>query len=80
MLNMGIQITIRDVDPTVFREFKAEAVNQGLTLGSALTLAMVKFRRELHHKKSKFTTFKPFPWGKGTGRISEDIDKILYGE
>ena len=74
------QITVRDVDQEVFREFKAEAVKRGLTMGSALTLAMEKFKAELTKKRQKFTALKPVSWGKGTEQVSEEVDKILYGE
>ncbi len=77
---MGVQITVRDVDPDVFREFKADATRRGFKLGSALTFAMVKFRSELKKKKDKFTILKPTPWGKGTEHLSEEVDKILYGD
>lgn len=77
---MGTQITVRDVDEDIFREFKAEAIRHGLTLGSALTLAMKKFRSELLKKKLKFTSLQPVAWGKGTEKVSEEVDKILYGE
>ena len=78
MFNMGVQVTIRNVDPTVFREFKSNAMKRGMKLGSALTLAMEKFMST--QKREKFTTLKPVPWGKGTERVSEQIDEILYGE
>lgn len=80
MFYMGTQITVRDVDSEVFREFKAEAIKKGLTLGSALTIAMGKFRNELGKKKQKFTSLKPIAWGKGTEQVSEQVDQILYGE
>ena len=80
MFYMGTQITVRDVDSEVFREFKAEAVKRGLTIGSALTLAMEKFRSELNKKRPPFTVLKPVAWGKGTEQVSEEVDKILYGE
>ena len=76
---MAIQITVREVDEGVFREFKAEATKQGLTLGSAITLAMEKFHNDLR-KKKKFTSLKPISWGKGTEKVSEQVDEILYGE
>jgi len=76
---MGIQITIRDVDPKAFKEFKAASVARGLRLGTAVTLAMEKFRSEIQ-KKHKFTEIKPISWGSGTETASEDVDKILYGE
>lgn len=31
-------------------------------------------------KKQKFTSLKPVNWGKGTEQVSEEVDKILYGE
>ncbi len=76
---MGVQITVREVNPQIFREFKADAIKNGLTLGSALTLAMQNFHSELQ-KKHRFTSLKPIPWGKGMERVSEEVDAILYGE
>jgi hypothetical protein len=76
---MATQITVRDVDEHVFREFKAEAVKQGMTLGTALTLAMEKFRSTLSGKRTKLTSLKPSAWGKGTEHVSEEVDEILYG-
>ncbi len=72
-----IQITVRDVDKQVFKEFKANAVQQGLNVGSALTLAMEKFLSQ--QKKVKFTSLKPVRWGAGTEQVSEEVDNILYG-
>ena len=73
-------MTVRDVDPHVFREFKADAVRKRLKLGTALTLAMEKFRADLREKKVKFTDWRPVRWGKGTKHVSEQTDEILYGE
>lgn len=73
------QITVRDVDKDVFREFKADAMRQGLTIGGALNIAMEKFRTQLGNKR-KFTSLKPVDWGKGTEHLSEEVDKVLYGD
>jgi len=75
---MATQITVREVDETVFREFKAEATRLGLTMGAALTLAMEKFKSELQRKKGTLTSLKPMPWKKGTERLSEEVDAIMY--
>lgn len=81
MFYMGVQITIRDVNPQVFKEFKADAIRKGLTLGTAVTLAMEKFRSELTKKRPLFTALvTPFHGGKGTERVSEEVDSIMYGE
>jgi len=73
-----MQLSVRDVDEEVFREFKAAAVRNRMTVGGALTLAMLKFRQELG-RKGRFTNFTPFKGGKGTEHVSEDVDEILYG-
>lgn len=78
---MNVQITVRDVNQEAFREFKGEAIKHGLTVGTALTLAMQKFRSELTKKRPKFTSLaRPVHWGKGTEHLSEEVDSILYGE
>jgi len=74
----AVQITVRDVNPAVFQEFKASAVRKGLKLGSALSLAMEKFLSQ--EPKLRFTSLKPISWGPGTEHVSEDVDKILYEE
>ncbi|MBI4016448.1 MAG: hypothetical protein HY363_02025 [Candidatus Aenigmarchaeota archaeon] len=75
---MSLQVTVRDVNEEVFKEFKANAVQRGLKLGSALTLAMEKFMSQ--KRKTKFTALKPVAWGKGTEHASDEVDSILYGE
>ena len=72
-------ITVRDVDDKVFREFKAAAAKQGLTIGQALTFAMLKYKSELKPKK-KLTDYKSSSWGPETMYVSEQIDDIMYGE
>ena len=76
---MTTQITVRDVDENVFQEFKSEAVRQGITMGTALTLAMEKFQVELK-KKKEIKLWEPTSWGEGTKHLSEKMDDVLYGE
>ena len=77
MFNMGTQITVRDVNKEVFREFKAEAIRRDLTLGTAITIAMKNFKQDLEKKRLKFTRLKPIDGGKGTERVSDEIDSNL---
>lgn len=74
-----MQLSIKNVEGEVFREFKAESVREGLEIGKSLTLAM-KLWIDMHQRKPKmsFLDMKPRNWGKGTERLSEEIDKILY--
>ena len=72
-----VNITIRNVNRKIYQEFKAEAARRGLTMGQALTLAMKEFITP-EKKEISILDFKPFDWGKGTEKTSEDVDKILY--
>ena len=78
-------IGIRDVDEETFRKFKVMSVEEKMKLGVALTMAMKYFlKKEAHRKKHKKTVqhlleVKPFDWGPGTEKTSEEIDEILYG-
>ncbi len=75
-----MNITIRGLQENVFREFKAKAAREGMKLGDALSIAMEKWSKESKKEKgAKLSDLKPFNWGKGTERTSEEIDKILYG-
>lgn len=75
-----MHISIRDVDKTVFRRFRAEAVNEGLNVGAALTLAMRSWLEKPKVKaKRSLLDYKATDWGEGTENTSKEIDEILYG-
>ncbi len=76
-----MQLTVKEVDKRVFREFKAEAVKEGLKIGSALNLAMAEWLEKTEKKpKLSLKDLKPTNWGKGTERTSIEADEILYGK
>jgi hypothetical protein len=77
-------IGVRGVDEDVFRKFRARAVERRIKLGLAITQAMKRLLEEDNQKQntsnlSKLLKIKPFSFGKGTEKISEEIDNILYG-
>ncbi len=74
-----MQLSVKNVEDKIFREFKAESVRDGLKVGRALTLAM-KFwlERISRGKKVSILNLKPRSWGRGTEKASEEIDRILY--
>jgi len=76
-----MQLSVREVDEKIFREFKAEAVREGFPVGGALNLAM-KMWVEKAEKKPKMSilNLKPASWGKGTEKLSEESDTVLYGD
>ncbi len=74
-----MQLSVRDVDEKVFREFKAEITLEGLPLGKALTLAMGFWLQEHGRPLRSMLDFRPVNLGKGSEKLSREIDKTLYG-
>ena len=75
-------ITVRDVDETVLRNFRARAIQKKTKMGDAITDAMKKWIKEGYIEKTDskiLLKFKPFDWGPGTHKTSKEIDRILYG-
>ena len=77
----SMNLTIRGLDNVVFKRFKAKAVEEGMKLGEAVTQAMESWiKQRKNSPKVKLGEIKPFNWGKGTRRVSMEIDEVLYGE
>ena len=75
----SVNITIRGLNESVFRKFKAKAVEDGMKLGDALTQAMVMWVREIADEREvSILNLESFNWGKGTEKASEEVDKVLY--
>ena len=75
----NMQLSVKEVDEKIFREFKAEAVKEGFKVGKALTLAMMLWIHRSNKKpKMSLLDLKPTNWGKGTERLSEEADTVLY--
>lgn len=77
---MGIQVTIKEVDEHAFRELKAAAVKYKMTVGSAFNLAIENWLWSTRKTKSDLKDLKPVSWGRGTERLSEQVDEIVYGD
>lgn len=74
-----MQVSIKNVDEQIFREFRAESVREKMAVGKVLTLAMKNWM-EKRQKKPKISLLhlKATNWGKGTERLSEESDSVLY--
>ncbi len=75
-------ITVRDVDEKVLRNFRARAIQKKMKMGEALTDAMKRWLKEdkIREPDPKLLLkIKPFDWGPGTEKTSEEVDAILYG-
>jgi hypothetical protein len=76
-----MNITIRGLNEAVFKKFKAKAVEEGMKLGEAATQAMEMWvNRRSAKPKASLLDIKPFNWGRGTEKLSLEIDGVLYGE
>ena len=76
----SMNLTIRGLNESVFRKFKAKAVEEGMKLGEALTQAMDMWIRQIADKRElSILNIEAFEWGKGTEHVSLEIDKIIYG-
>jgi len=77
----SMNVTIRGIDASVFRKFKARAVEEGMKLGEAVAQAMDMWtRRRTGRQHLRLLEIEPFDWGKGTEKASVEIDELLYGK
>ena len=74
-----MQLSVRNVNKRIFKEFKTQAIKEGLEVGTAVNMAMEIWTEREKAEKKNFLELEPFDWGKGTERGSRQIDKDLYG-
>jgi hypothetical protein len=74
-----MQLSVRDVDEKIFRKFKAKATEEGMPVGKALNMVMDQWVWK-NEKRAKLTDFKPINMGKNARKLSEEIDKVVYGD
>ena len=77
-----VNVTLRNFDDKLYRELKAEAARDDLTIVDALTRAVSVWLTEHAHKKKKKSVFdyKPVDFGPGSEKSSQEIDEVLYGK
>lgn len=80
---MRKMVAIRDLDEDTFRKFRSIAVEEGIKLGDAMTVAMKMWVEEERTKtkpnKRNLMKMKPIKIGKKKVRWSDEIDEFLYG-
>lgn len=76
-----MNITIRGLQESIFRKFKAKAVEEDMKLGDALSQAMEAWLKKGKAQKpqGKLSNIPITHWGKGTEHSSHEIDTIIYG-
>ncbi len=73
--------TIRNIDETAFRQLKARAALSGKTLGQALNEAIRGYlgRPGGAARDRTLRDLVPEEYPEGNERLSEEIDRVLYG-
>ncbi len=78
-VGMGTTVTIRDMDERVWREAKAEAARENITIANAMAKAIMAWLAPGARKKASPFDIKPFSAKDGKpGEISEE-DALIYG-
>lgn len=77
----SVATTIRNLDEDAYRRLKAHAARTRRTIGAELTEAIEEYlaHRGAQRKRRSILQFKPRDLGPGTERLSEEIDRIVYG-
>lgn len=75
-------VTLRNFDDKLYKELKAEAVRDELTIVEALAQAVSVWLTIHRHKKKKKSVFDfgPMDFGRGSEKSSVEVDEILYGK
>ena len=74
-----MNITIRNIDETVYRELKARAALAGKTIGELLNEAIRAYlvRPEMSPRRATLRDLTPEDYPDGCERLSEEIDAIV---
>lgn len=75
-----MNVSFRDVDSKVFKEFKGEVVRSGIKAGTALNQALQFWlaKKSFKKKSVRLSDLKPWDW-KTENNLSERVDEALYG-
>ncbi len=78
--NVYMDTTIRNLDPRAYRAIKARAALTGQTVGDAVSEAIRAYvARPAATRAGSILDLTPEPYPAGTERLSEEIDRIVYG-
>lgn len=79
--NPGVDTTIRNLDAKLYRALKARASALGQTVGAAVNEAMRAYiaRPGGSPRNGTLRDLEPQEYAHGNERLSEEIDRIVYG-
>ena len=78
---MPMDTTIRNLDERAYRDLKAWAVREGMTIGQAVNEAIRAYLAGPSARRGtrSLEELKPVPYPEGNERLSEEIDAVVYG-
>ena len=81
VIHMVKTIIVRGVDEDVYKALRERAIKNEIKMGVIINAAIKEWLRT--EEKTKTNTklllkIKPFNWGKGTEKLSTDLDEALY--
>ncbi|MBM3812306.1 MAG: hypothetical protein FJW20_11825 [Acidimicrobiia bacterium] len=73
--------TIRNLDESAYRSLKARAALRGVPIGQLMSEAIRAYlgRPEPVEERRSLAELRPRPYPGGCERLSEEVDKIVYG-
>jgi hypothetical protein len=76
-----VDTTIRNLDPRAYRQLKARAAQEGRTIGEVVSEAIRAYvARPLEGEgRLSLGDWAPEPYPEGDERLSEQVDRIVYG-
>lgn len=79
--NRRVDITIRKLDEVAYRALKARAALNGKTIGELMSEAIRSYlgRPDPVMRRGSLRALQPEAFPPGNERLSEEIDRIVYG-
>ncbi len=76
-----VDTTIRNLDRDAYRALKGRAAIEGTTIGELINRAIRSYLAQSQPipKLGTIGSLVPEPYPAGTERLSEEIDKVVYG-
>lgn len=77
----SVDTTVRGLDEEVYRQMKARAALEGKTIGQAFNEAIRAWLAQSGAlaRTGTLRELRPEPWGSGAERLSEQVDRDVYG-
>lgn len=74
--------TIRNIAEDAYQLLRTWAAHRGIGIGEALSQIILDHVQipSIRQRRVSFWDVKPWDWGPGNERVSEEVDQIVYDE